>query len=408
MFTVTYTGPGVYGIPGIGEVLPGQQFAAAPNLLPWLTSKPDIFSVETDTYATLAEKRLGYFGPVSAAFGYGGAGITILRALSLLDYEARVAPHYADSAQWGVVNTTDLPADAAIQIAHRDWLPELDIVHCLPDDLPRAKAKRRVMWTMFESDRVPDGTISGFGNWPELINRGAERLIVPCRHNAEAFANGGVEVPITVVPYGLDTDVWPYMERPERDTFTVVLFGDLTNRKGPFEAVEAFQLAFPNERNVRLVLKTQHGVLGNRMRVIPTFADTRISVVSETWTRAQLKAWLYDADCFIWPSRGEGWGLCPLQAALTGLPLVTTTHTGMAEWYNPLYFYGIKDSGTSESPLGGLWFEPDVEDAAFQLRSVYENRKKALSKAKRGAAYVRKNFSLEAFARRLGSLLTEL
>ena len=169
----------------------------------------------------------------------------------------------------------------------------------------------------------------------------------------------------------------------------------------------AFQRAFPVEGNVRLVLKTQHGHCG-AVQGIPVIPDTRIQVINETWTRPQLLDLLAAADAFLWPSRGEGFGLPPLQAALTGLPVIMTTHTGMAEYYNPRYFYEIKTARSSPAPIYGDWLDPDVDSAAEQLRKVYDNRKAANRKGKLAASYVRKEFSLDAFAKRLGAYLETL
>jgi len=100
--------------------------------------------------------------------------------------------------------------------------------------------------------------------------------------------------------------------------------------------------------------------------------------------------------------------LPPLQALLRELPVILTTHTEIAEYYDPRYFYKIENAGMSDAPPYGRWFDPDIDSAAAQLRAVYENRKAALKKGKLAAAYVRKNFSLEAFAGRLGTCLETL
>lgn len=401
---------GAHGVPPLGVFRPGETREVPQDVAAWLSRRPEFRVTVTDP-ADLAlrdaegrVRYIEYFGPCDSRFGYGGAGITILRALTALGVEALVSPHYNGGHE--VAYTADLPNDARQHlVGARRFLPQVALCHCLPDDLPRNNAPRKVAWTMFETDRIPDGRTEAFGDWAALINEHAERLVVPCKHNAELFARCGVERPITVLPYGLDADIWPYTERPERDTFTIVQYGDLTSRKGPQEAAQAFQLAFPNEQNVRLVLKTQGHVLSQAARYLQEFRDPRISVVSETWSRAQLVQFLHRADCFIWLSRGEGFGLPPLQAALTGLPVVMTTHTGMAEYHRPQFFYGVRDAGMSTAPLGGQWYDPDVEHAAQQLRKVYEDRKTALKRAKSAATYVRKNFSLEAFAGRLGAFL---
>lgn len=405
---------GEYGVPGVGG-FKGYETREVPlSVALWLMRKPSEFSVRADDQSSVFRAEngrpayLGFYGPISSTFGYGGASITILRALSRLGLEVLVNPNYNGEGRQ-VADLQDLPPDAAAQLVDRRWIPKYEIAHCLPDALPLHRTSpRRLMWTMWETDAIPDGTNPKvhFGDWAALINQHTEQLIVPCQHNKELFESCGVKVPVTVVPYGLDVDIWPFHEREERDTFTVVLFGDLTERKGPFEAVVAFQRAFPNERNVRLILKTQYGHLGRGH--MPVIRDDRIIVINETWNRSQLIRLLHDADCFLWTSKGEGFGLPPLQAMLTGLPVVMTTHTGMAEYYDPKYFYEIRTAGMSEAPLYGRWYNPDIDHAAEQLRYVYEHRKEALRKAKAGAAYVRKTFSVDQFAKRLSGFLDTL
>lgn len=357
-------------------------------------------------------KHMGFYGPVDARFGYGGGGITILRALTHLGIEAQVNPSYCFGPTYKVYNPVDLPPDAAVHVhARRDWVPRWELAQCLPDAYPFWKVSRRIGWTMWEMDKIPDGSNNSkaapFGDWAGIINEHTERLVVPCQHNAEVFANCGVKVPISVIPYGLDTEVWPYYDRPERETFTVVIFGDLSTRKGAFEAFQAFELAFPTEKDVRLIMKSQHNHFGLGA-AIPVVSDPRVSFINDSWTRAQLVEFLHSADSFIWPSRGEGFGLPPLQAALTGLPVIMTTHTGMAEYYDQRYFYKIEDASKSDAPLYGQWIDPDVESTAAQLRYVYEHRKAALKKGKQAAAYVRRKFSLEAFGANLGRFLDTL
>ncbi len=412
-------GVGQYGVPGVGAFAPGETRQVPTETAIWLRDQPE-FDVTAELPLddqlfrdeTGKPKYLGYYGPIDSRFGYGGGGITILRALTKLGIDVSVNPAYNGEKQYAAAYPVDLPFDAACQLARRTFIPKWEIAQCLPDAYEFNKySKYRAGFCMWEMTHIPDGSKyskdAPFGDWAALINKHTERLIVPCQHNAEVFSNCGVRVPITTIPYGLDVELWPYYERPERDIFTVVLFGDLTVRKGPKEAFQAFQTAFGHQDDVRLVLKSQHMHFGLGSN-IPMTGDPRVSFINATWTRAQLLQFLHDADCFIWPSRGEGFGLPPLQAALTGLPVVMTTHTGMAEYYDPRYFYRIEAAGKSEAPLYGNWIDPDVDSAAAQLRKVYDNHKAALKKGKQAAAYARKNFSLDAFAGRLGAFLETL
>jgi glycosyltransferase involved in cell wall biosynthesis len=413
MITAT-NNAGEFGVPGFGVFKAGETRAVPPAIAAWLRHK-DQFTVKIgslEDYAfrdeTGAVRYLGYVGPVDSRFGYGGMGINILRVLTRLGIEASVNPHYNNGHN--TVYRRDLPQDAAAQTRARKFLPQVDLVHCLPDDLPHSMAPRKIMWTMWESSKIPDGSLPNFGDWAALINANAEQLVVPSEHSKAAFSSCGVEVPITVLPYGLDTEIWPYFERPTRETFTVFMFGDLSTRKGPFEAMEAFQRAFPTEKNVRLVLKTAFGHFGYvaHPSLVPKVSDPRIYIIDEVWSRPQLVAALHNSDAFIWPSRGEGFGLPPMQALLTGCPVITTTHTGMANWFNSRIANPIATLEATESPLGGEWYEPDIDSAAAQLRKVYENRKGALHRAKMGSQRIRRDYSLEAFAQRLSSFLEGL
>ncbi len=412
---------GIFGIPGHPPFQPGEEREVPMDVGVWLSTRPHEFTLryEGDDFPFRDDagkvRRLGYFGPIDARFGYGGGGISLLRAFTHLGIEVKVNSFYNHG--FTSAYPKDLPPDAACQLTSRKFIPKWEWAQCLPNDYERSNGARyRIAHTMWEMDRIPDGSnkkekiAAAFGDWAALINRHSQRLVVPCQHNAEVFEACGVRVPIAVVPYGLDTDLWPYHQRKIRDVFTVVLYGDLTDRKGPREAVWAFQQAFVGQDDVRLILKTQGGHLGKATHTsqMPVIDDPRVVVVNETYSRAQLVRMLHEADCFLWPSRGEGFGLPPLQAALTGAPVVMTTHTGMGDYYDPRYFYPIETAGTSPAPLYGNWYEPDVDSAAEQLRKVYENRATALKKGKAAAAYVRKNFSLEAFAERIAAYLDTL
>lgn len=410
MITATST-LGDYSVPGQDLFLKGVPRTVTPEQAAYLATRPEFaltFSRE-DGHFKDAEgnvRYLGYFGPVDSRFGYGGGGISILRAMTRLGIKAVVSPHYNNG--FGTVFPRDLHPEAAAHLENRNIFPKWSMAHCLPDDMVRMRSPRKLAFTMWETSRIPDGsrTEAPFGDWAAKLNAEAETLFVPCQHNAEVFAECGVRIPIINVGYPLDVDIWPYVERPERETFTVVLFGDLTARKGPYEAVAGFQRAFPTETNVRLILKTQWGNLGYGGP--PRISDPRVTAINEQWSRAQLLQFLTDADCLVWPSRGEGYGLPPMQALLTGLPVATTVHTGMAEWFDARYAEKIETAGLSTAPLYGEWLDPDIDSIADRLRWIYDNRKAALAKAKKGSAYLRKNFNLDKFAQRFGAAISDL
>lgn len=222
---------GDYGVPGVGTFKGFETKEVPMDVAAWLKTRTDEFELRVEEPVDLPfrdeagkVRQLGFFGPVDSRFGYGGGGITILRALTRLGIEVAVHPYY--NYGYETAYTTDLPPDAACQLGHRRFIPKWELAQCLPDDYVRSAAHggsaHRVAWTMWETDRIPDGSkyrkALPFGNWAELINQNADRLVVPCHHNKRVFAECGVTLPIDVIPYGLDTDVWPHVDRPARDT----------------------------------------------------------------------------------------------------------------------------------------------------------------------------------------------
>jgi glycosyltransferase involved in cell wall biosynthesis len=269
---------------------------------------------------------------------------------------------------------------------------------------------------MWETTQLPDEASKtnpalvrtiGAGVWQENLQT-CDLILVPCEFSKRAFENNGITVPIKVVPYGLDTDEWDFVERTDSDVFAVLVFGDLTTRKGPLEAIQAFHQAFGANPDVRLILKSHNGHFGVGEFGPPQIKDPRIMFIDERIPRESLKKLIHTADCFLGMSRGEGWSLCPLQAALSGLPVITTTHTGMEAWFDERYFYGVESPTTSPAPYGGEWFEPSVESAAQQLLAVYNDRKEARRKAKLANIYIRKNFNLEKFGNHLREIIAPL
>lgn len=396
---------GDFGVPGFGTLKRGQSIEVDNDAAGWAATRPDElelrFNPEDGSRSTV-----GVFSPLDARFGYGNGGNLLVQALDKLGRSVfihRSSTHFH--------RDEDMPPAVAKHLRAPRAFPRWTLAHCLPDNLPMLRSPRAVAYTMWETSRIPDSSHPElFGDWAQLINKHVQRLVVPCQHNTEVFASCGVELPVSVIPYGLDTDFWPFIERPkDRPTFTFVQLGDLTERKGPRETVAAFQRAFPDEQDARLILKTQWGHLGHITNgQMPNINDPRIEIINDTWSRSRVLGLLWMSDAFVWPSRGEGFGLPPVQALLTGMPVITTTHTGMAEWFDAKYAYGVRSVGTSPAPLYGEWFEPDVDHLAEQMRKVYENRAAAVRKAKAGAAHLRKQFSLDAYAARLGAFLNTL
>jgi glycosyltransferase involved in cell wall biosynthesis len=242
-------------------------------------------------------------------------------------------------------------------------------------------------YTMIESDRPPKG-------WAKQINETVDRLLVPCEQNAEAFKKGGVRVPIHVVHGGTDPEEFPMLPVVKRDRpYTFLCLGDRGSRKGVEKVWSAFFKGFEGVKDVRLVIKTRAGGMmgiGNL-----TFPDKRLTIWKEDLE--SLSSVYEYADCFVFPSYAEGWGMPPREAAMMGLPVIATRYSGLEVgldgWAIPLEKFVMQQAQAGAEGIdldGAQWAVPDLDELIEKMRWCYENREMAVGVGQRSAAWLRR------------------
>ncbi|CAI5493595.1 unnamed protein product [Closterium sp. Naga37s-1] len=84
------------------------------------------------------------------------------------------------------------------------------------------------------------------------------------------------------------------------------------------------------------------------------------------------------ADCFVLPTRGEGWGRPIVEAMASGLPVIATNWSGITEYLNEENGYPLPVDHLSEVPdgpfQGHLWAEPSVSELCKLMRGVLPDR----------------------------------
>ena len=285
----------------------------------------------------------------------------------------------------------------------REWhIDDTAVVLCLPDWLPDVYAPKIISFCMFESTRLP-------GDWAEHLNYIAERVIVPCEWNVETFRANGVTVPISVCPLGIDPIEYAPISRNgshEGKPYTFLWSGTPDARKGFDIVYPAFWKAFKGDPSAQLVMhfrKYPKGLMGT--------TDANVRVIQGKYMPAVMNKILAEADCFVFPSRGEGWGLPPREAAATGLPVIVTRYGGLAEgidyWAMPL-----EQVGRSAAHYGawgdedlGEWAEPNIDELAEKMRWCFENQKSAANFGENAATWLKNNQSWAQTATRLKQIV---
>jgi glycosyltransferase involved in cell wall biosynthesis len=287
----------------------------------------------------------------------------------------------------------------------------IDITQAAPITLlvgnPRwvAKIRRRRIWlyTMSESTRVS-------GEWVEIINRRAERVLLPCPDLVDVYRESGVKVPCHFVGCGVDMSPPSYTERranPKQFTFLAYSYNDM--RKGAQFAVLAFMKLFKGDSRFNLVVKCR-----SRQSWLTNCKEPQLKVVAGEISEGRWHALLKQAHCFIFPSFAEGFGLPPREAALAGVPTIATQWLGMwdvDQWGYPIPVremlpaqYGQKDQANAED---ALWAQPDIDALEGVMQYVVDHYTEALNKARAGREYLLANFSYRCVAERIKGLVNE-
>jgi glycosyltransferase involved in cell wall biosynthesis len=147
-------------------------------------------------------------------------------------------------------------------------------------------------------------------------------------------------------------------------------------RKNPHGAVNAFQSAFENKTNVRLIIK----LTGTRFsKKIPNIwlNDPRIHIVSSNLNENDIISLMKSCDCVISLHRAEGYGLLIAKALANGLPVISTNYSGPEDFIDCPNAYAvdyelvpiIDPTGIYKSKHGH-WADPNIIKAAEHLKYI--------------------------------------
>ncbi|NJO04914.1 MAG: glycosyltransferase family 4 protein, partial [Chloroflexaceae bacterium] len=248
------------------------------------------------------------------------------------------------------------------------------VVYAPGDRFAKNSGSYRIGFTMHEADRLP-------ASWVAQANLMHE-VWTTSTWGAEVFGASGVQRPISVIPLGVDTEHFSPAAAPrplltERTVFLSVF--EWGPRKGWDVLLRAYRAAFRATDPVLLLLKLdcrQPAVnpLRAMAHLLPDPSPPVGVLYNQNLSGEQLNALYQCADCFVLPTRGEGWGMPILEAMACAVPAIATDWSAQTAFLNatngyPLPIRGLVDTG-QEMPYyrEGRWAEPDEHALVDLLR----------------------------------------
>jgi glycosyltransferase involved in cell wall biosynthesis len=290
---------------------------------------------------------------------------------------------------------------------------------------------RRIGCALAETDRVLPSMVADCKDIDELW--------VPSHFSKETFLRSGVSAnKIRVIPYSLETDAFiprstRYRISGSRGFVFLFVFG-AGLRKGYNLLLEAYFNEFKSSDDVTLVLKVFSGdfrgmhKLDVQSKVLGSVADkvdvTRTNLphvvfIDEILSHEQLLDLYSGCDLYISTDRANGWGFPCMEAMAMGKPAATINWSGSTEFMHKDNSFLIQPTGrlvpvdsalVAENPYyaGNLWAEVCVEEVQQVMRYAYEHPGELKQIAERGMKDIRKDYSLEAVARKIVAAVSEI
>ena len=336
------------------------------------------------------------------------------RELILKLDELHVAVHlaYLYGTDWMDTQRDDHRIAAMRQRPKDLNLPQ--VVYSTGDNFCKNSGKYRIGYTMLEVDGIPE-------DWVLQANA-MDEVWVPSTFNQETFVNSGVTKPVHVMPLGVNSDYFNPKIRAYRPSsrYTFLSVFEWGERKAADVLLRAYHNAFSRKDDVLLLLKVFNldpGVEVHKEILnlgLPTDGPPVVLIYNQDIPVHQMGSLYRSADCFILPTRGEGWGMPIIEAMACGLPVIATNWSAHTDFMDETVAYPLDVAklipAEAKCPYykGFAWAQPDEDHLIQQMRHVYNNREEAAAKGVLASQRALESWSWDNAARKIKSRLRQI
>jgi glycosyltransferase involved in cell wall biosynthesis len=204
-----------------------------------------------------------------------------------------------------------------------------------------------------------------------MCNKYCDYMLTPSKFSQDIMEKNGVTIPIILFPHGIDPDIFTLSKRNKEFPFKFLYCGEPTTRKGVPELISAFTKTFDRDKDFNLTIRSNPHATPDEISKIGNLVKgfDNIKFIISNGEQSSLNNYYQSSHVYCYPSKGDWFGLTPIEALSTGLPVIATRYNGYYEHMRgKILSIGYTIEDVQHEMLRGKWAVPDISDLCEKLK----------------------------------------
>ncbi len=356
-----------------------------------------------------------WVGPVFDNSGYTQANRDYIKALYQQTKEITVQPFFPFLPHHEINESTKF----ITELSKNNLSSKFVIYHCVPEEIDKLvhKDKINIGYNTWETSFLPK-------HWVEKMNKHLDAVFVPSKFNETVYRISGVDIPIDVIPHCFDINEFeniPDIPLQLKHKFKFLSVFQWTERKNPFGLLKAYFSEFKEYDDVILILKTygrdnsqyEQTQILNQIEKLKKDMNLKyyppIYFIGKAMKRHEILTLYKESDCFVLPTRGEGFGMPYAEAALMENHVIASAFGGQVDFlrndFSTLIDYQLAPvSGMSWIPNYNAhmyWADPNIQHTKKAMRYIYSDKDLLIQSKQKSKEYISKTLNYDVVGKQL-------